>query len=211
MTKKMVSKKFTSRDPSQMISQSCVQESTHKPKAVYKVQISGCKDKIVESTKTFAYYLCGFADGEACFSVSYRRLSRLKVGIESRPSFSIAQKQNPENYRLLARIRDFLGGGAIRKDAKGCYKYETRSLEFICHKIIPFFERYKLLSRKQKDFIIFSTICSRMGRKEHLSFEGLLSILELSRSLNPSGTRVNPLDSLIHSVVKKKNADKIIC
>ena len=148
----------------------------------------------------FSNYLCGFVDGEGCFSVSYRRLSRLKVGIECRPSFSIGQKKSPENYRLLSQIRDFLGGGAIRDDGRGCYKYETRKLLFILHRIIPFFEKHKLLTLKQKDFKIFSTICSQIKEKKHLSFPGLLSILELSRGLNPSGTRKSSLDSLVKDV-----------
>lgn len=161
-----------------------------------------------ENNDFFSYYLCGFVDGEGCFSISYRYLQRCRVGIESRPSFSIAQKKSVENYRLLESIRDFFGDGGIRDDKKGCYKYETRSLHCISKRIIPFFQKYKLQSAKQKDFVIFSSICSRMVNKEHLDPSGLLCILEDSRSLNTSGTRRNPLDSLIAKVEKLVMRDR---
>ena len=148
----------------------------------------------------FSNYLCGFVDGEGCFSLSYRNLSRMAVGVEARPSFSIGQKQSKENYNLLKEIRDFFGGGSIRHDGKSCYKYETRSLDLITKKVIPFFETYKLRTTKRNDFIIFSSICSRMGQREHLKAEGLLRILEDSRAINTFGTRKNSIDSLVAKV-----------
>ena len=154
------------------------------------------------SSDFFSHYLCGFVDGEGCFSLSYRNLSRIGVGVEVRPSFSIGQKQSKENYNLLEQVRDFFGGGSIRRDGKGCYKYETRSLDLIINKIIPFFETYKLRTTKRKDFMIFSSICSRMGKKEHLKAVGLLGILEDSRAMNLSGTRKNSIDSLVAKVKK---------
>lgn len=153
-----------------------------------------------EKTEAWNYYISGFVDGEGCFTVSFRFLSKLKTGIEVRPSFSLAQKKSLKNYRLLKNIRDTFGVGAIRDDKKGCYKYETRSLTDIKEKIIPFFKRYPLYTDKQESFQLFKEICSRMEKKEHLTKKGLKEILTLSKTLNPSGTRRFSLLELNESI-----------
>ena len=154
--------------------------------------------------RDFCFYLSGFVDGEGCFSISFRSLPRLSVRIESRPSFSIAQKKCRENHALLEKIRDLFGGGGIRDDGRGCYKYESRSLECISKRVIPFFSQYPLHSQKRKDFLIFKYICSRMETKQHLHPAGLRSILERCQHLNTSGTRRNTLRDLIAIMDKRQ-------
>lgn len=139
--------------------------------------------------KAWNYYVSGFVDGEGCFSISFRLLSRMKTGVEVRPSFSLAQKKSSLNYLLLKKIRDTFNVGAIRNDQRGCYKYETRSLTDIQRKIIPFFKKYPLYTEKSKDFILFVEICSRMEKGEHLTLNGLKEILSVSEKLNPSVTK----------------------
>ena len=164
--------------------------------------LQGRKDEIA-----FLNYLSGFVDGEGCFSVSFRTLPRITVGIEVRPSFSLAQKKCVRNVRLLEKIKNVLGGGAIRDDGRGCYKLETCSLPVLLGSVIPFFSLYPLRTQKAGDFAIFSNICSRMERKEHLGLEGLKTILTQSRLLNASGTRRFSLDDLIKKVEGK---DKVV-
>jgi hypothetical protein len=44
----------------------------------------------MEEAKTLQpWYVTGLVDGEGCFSVSFTLRKRLKIGIETRPSFSI--------------------------------------------------------------------------------------------------------------------------
>ena len=50
----------------------------------------------MEKKDYFAYWLTGFTDGEGCFSVSFNKRDRLKLGIEVRPSFSIGQSGRTE-------------------------------------------------------------------------------------------------------------------
>ena len=158
--------------------------------------------------EAFCNHLSGFVDGEGCFTVSFSLRKRLSVGIECRPSFSLAQKISPKNLHYLQEIQGYFGEGAIRKGNDGCYKYETRSLDVLIEKIIPFFERYPLQTEKQKDFFIFCKICSQMKIGQHLNLNGLLCILEECKPLNPSGRRKNSLELLIMRVedkIKKTN------
>lgn len=159
-------------------------------------------EKQTEKDRLWHMYICGFVDGEGCFSISFRIEKKKKrvFGIEVTPSFSIAQKISPENYQLLEEFMKLFGKGGIRKDQTGCYKYEIRSLHALCTSVIPFFKTYPLKTSKANDFNIFAHICSCMEKKEHLSGKGLIKIMELSRSLNPSGRRRISLDILMQNV-----------
>ena len=166
---------------------------------------SGNRNFVPEHTSnSFCSYISGFVDGEGCFSVSFRRLERVKMGIELRPSFSIAQKKTATNYKLLEKIRDVFEGGAIRDDNRGCYKYETRSITHIQRKVIPFFTRYPLYTSKASDLLSFCKICSLIAGKQHLNCTGLTEILDLAETMNPSGKRRMPIAELRVLLQKKE-------
>ena len=68
-------------------------------------------------------------------------------------------------------------------------KWEVRSLGLIRERVIPHFRDWPLLSAKQVDFESFASICERMGRQEHRTNEGLIEIVRIAASMNPSGKR----------------------
>lgn len=160
---------------------------------------------VITDNLFFCSYVSGFVDGEGCFSISFRKVRRMRLGFEIRPSFSIGQKRTPKNYALLLRIRDLFKGGAIRSDSKrnGFYKYETRSLVHIRQSIIPFFTTYPLYTQKSEDFTNFCKICSLIAAKQHLNLDGLTQILDIAEEMNPSGTRRLQI-SEIRALLKKK-------
>ncbi len=150
-----------------------------------------------QEEENFCFYVSGFIDGEGCFSISFRRLSKIVVGFETKVSFSVGQKQTKQNYELLDRIRKLLKGGSIRNSKKdNCYKYETRQLEHIQTEIIPFFNKYPLYTSKSNDFELFSKICSLVAAKQHLNETGLLQIINLAEGMNPSGKRRTQLSEM---------------
>jgi hypothetical protein len=65
-------------------------------------------------------------------------------------------------------------------------------------KIIPHFERYPLLSMKQKDFEIFKEICLIVDRKEHLTKNGFVRIINLAYKMNGSGKRKRSKEELLN-------------
>jgi len=133
-------------------------------------------------------YVSGFVDGEGSFLVFFSPRSKLKTGIEVRPSFSVSQRT--DRSEVLWSIKGLFGCGQIRYSKKdNTYKYEVRSLEDLNGKIIPHFNKFPLLSSKQKEVETFSVICSKVLNKEHLKAEGLKEIIEMSFSLNSGGSR----------------------
>ena len=145
------------------------------------------------------YYVSGFADGEASFSVTVSPRSSISTGWEVRPSFSISQ--NKTSRDVLFKIKDFFGCGSIRPSKKdNTYKYEVRSLKELEERIIPHFEKYPLHTAKKKDFLIFKEIIHLMRKGQHLSKKGLKDIFFLLERLNPSSRRVYDRKKLIGEI-----------
>lgn len=193
--------------------QRAFQNSNNELVATPKSDVTSRKNFVTPKTKFleekedlgFCFYVSGFIDGEGCFTVSFRKLSKMKLGIEVRPSFSVGQNKTKKNYALLMRIQALFQGGGIRSDTKrnGFYKYETRSLSHLCNRVIPFFITYPLYTQKSEDFDYFCKICSLLAAKQHLNLKGLLQIIDLAEKMNPSGTRRLLLSEIRLQLLKK--------
>lgn len=138
-------------------------------------------------------YLSGYVDGEGCFMVSFSKRLNLKVGWETRPSFSVGQ--NIDRSEVLYLMKTYFGCGNIRQD-KDILKYEVRSIVELVNFILPHFNKYPLLSSKKNDFDKFSKICKSILDKKHLDIKGFKRIAEIAISMNSSGNRKFSLENL---------------
>ncbi len=133
-------------------------------------------------------YITGYVDGEGCFTVSFSPRSKLRVGWEVRPSFSVSQ--NADRAEVLLLMKEYFQCGGIRPDRSDrTLKYEVRSLDDLRRRVIPHFERFPLLSSKGRDFERFATICDLVAEGAHLNRAGLRAIVELAMTMNASGRR----------------------
>ena len=133
-------------------------------------------------------YISGYVDGEGCFSISFSKREKFLVGWETKPSFSVSQ--NEDRAQILFLMQKVLNCGFIRRDySDKTLKYEVRSLNDLINKVIPHFERYPLLSEKQKYFKFFKEVCYLMQRELHKNKNGLRKILNFAFQMNPSGKR----------------------
>ena len=141
------------------------------------------------STKKEVYaYISGYADGEGCFNVSFLKRKKLKIGIETRASFSVSQ--NEDRAQILFIMQDHFKCGHMRRDySDKTLKYEVRKLDDLLVKIIPHFKRYPMLSGKQKDFEHLARVCELMKDGKHLTKSGLQKIMHEAFQMNPSGKR----------------------
>lgn len=144
----------------------------------------------------FASYITGFTDGEGTFSVSFNRRTKLKTGIEVRPSFSLSQHQR--NVQILERIKEYFGCGAIRYSKRDkCYKYEVRAINDLIEHIIPHFQQYPLHTTKRADFERFAAICQSVASNKHLNRGSLSVIINDAYRMNESGIRRYHKDELL--------------
>ena len=127
------------------------------------------------------YYIAGFADGEGSFIVSVRKRSDYRNGWKVNASFNISQKDRV----ILAKIKNTLKCGTLRERDDGVVCYEVVNITALHDTILPFFRKSRFLSaKKKKDFVTFSNIVERIYRKEHVTAQGLRTIIQLREQLN---------------------------
>ena len=120
--------------------------------------------------------------------VSISPRAKLLAGWEVRPSLSVSQ--NGDRAEVLHALQAYFGCGSIRPDRSDkTLKWETRRLEDLLGRVIPHFEQFRLLSEKQVDFERFAAVCRLMAAGAHRGRPGLIEIVELVRTMNPSGKR----------------------
>ena len=140
-------------------------------------------------------YLSGYVDGEGCFCVSFNRSDRHSLGWEIRPSFSVSQ--NRDRAEVLEMLQKHFGCGTIRPDRSDqTLKYEVRSVNDLVEYVVPHFEKYPLLSAKQRDFEKFAIICRWMYEGRHLIRDGFNRIVDLAFAMNSSGGRKYTKDEI---------------
>ena len=131
-------------------------------------------------------WVVGIVDGEGCFYVAIQRCRVVKLGWQVFPEFVVTQ--GAKSVSVLHILRDFFGCG--RLTAKGpnssvmTYSVYGVDLERV---IIPFFDRYPLISRKLEDFLKFREIVRLVRRKEHRTERGFRRVVELAFSMNQRG------------------------
>jgi len=134
------------------------------------------------------WFVTGLVDGEGCFSVSFSLRSRMNLGLETRPSFSLSL--NRRDLALIQKLEQFFTCGGIRfSKSDNTYKYEVRSIHDLVKFVIPHFKEYPLEGAKQYDFEKFEQICFMVHANLHLNKAKLLEIIELACDMNPCGKR----------------------
>jgi hypothetical protein len=132
------------------------------------------------------YYLAGFADGEGSFNFSFRPRTDYRMPWRVSACFNISQKDKV----ILALFKRHLQCGTMRARPDGVWYFEVNNLNAIRENVIPFFRRFGFLSaKKKKDFQIFQRVVSLMNNDEHLTKEGIATILRLRNEMNDGGKR----------------------
>jgi hypothetical protein len=151
------------------------------------------------------YYLAGFVDGEGSFNVSLRRNSDYRVNWQVVMSFNVSQKEK----LLLLVLKKYLGCGIVKtRKRDGLHSYDVTKPNDVIKRVIPFFERFKILSKnKRRNFEIFKNISVLMNDQKHLHPEGLYEILLLRERLNEGKGRKRKYS--IYDVFPKKSPETI--
>ena len=129
------------------------------------------------------WYVSGLTDGEGCFCVSLAVRSKLRTGIEVRPSFALAL--NEKDLELLTGLQAFFGCGWIRESKTDrTVKFEARSVEDLVVRIVPHFKAFPLQGNKARSFDGFASVCGMVWQGDHLRREGLREIIGIAYEMN---------------------------
>ena len=125
--------------------------------------------------KELFYYLAGFTDGEGCFNVSLKHQDSARFSWVLDPVFHITQHENNIHILKLCK-RVFMCGRIIEKHGQpNTFQFYVDNRRQLTEKIIPFFERYKLLT-KGDDFRKFKRIVLGLEDKEHSNIDSFKKI-----------------------------------
>lgn len=128
------------------------------------------------------WYIGGFTDGEGSWGLSVSKDSKRSVGYNLSPKFTIGVHK--VDVALLERIKVYFGVGNIYYGPGNLVRFQVTSLEELITVIIPFFDKYPLVSQKRADFLLFKEIIELMKSKEHFTKLGLEKILNIKAALN---------------------------
>ena len=117
-------------------------------------------------------------DGEGCFFVGINPHPEMTSGFQVLPEFTVVQHQR--DIQLLHALKKFFGCGVVRSNHAERMAYRVRSLDHLNERIIPFFDKHPLKSKKRVDFMKFRRILQLMNEKEHLSVVGISKIQEIA-------------------------------
>jgi LAGLIDADG endonuclease len=90
-----------------------------------------------------------------------------------------------KDLELLKLIQTYFGGiGSIVKSTQDMCAFRVSSPEIIFQKILPYFDKYPLITQKKADYFLFKEVIIMMLQKEHLELKGLQKIVNIRASLN---------------------------
>ena len=106
-------------------------------------------------------YISGYVDGEGSLSVTVNRNPSCALGLQLVPEFHVSQ--NGDRREVLDLILKRFGCGYIKPNSKQdrAMVFVVRRRQDLLTRVIPFFERFPLLSSKQKELRSSLKLCER--------------------------------------------------
>ena len=132
--------------------------------------------------KLNAQWVVGFVDGEGCFHIGINKNSDMKLGVQVLPEFTVVQHKIDE--QVLHGLKAYFECGVVRKNHGTRLAYRVRGQANLLQKILPFFEKHQLKTKKRVDFAKFRRVVLMIEKGEHLSLEGLEKIRQIKATMN---------------------------
>jgi hypothetical protein len=137
---------------------------------------------ISTSSRLEAQWVVGFVDGEGCFYIGVNIQPEMKTGYQVLPEFTVVQHER--DVQLLYALKQFFGCGVVRQNHGDRMAYRVRGVDHLQERVIPFFEKHPLKTKKHLDFIKFRKVLMMMQRNEHLTLTGIEKIRQIASEMN---------------------------
>lgn len=130
-------------------------------------------------------WVAGFTSGEGSFNVKVKESVRSKVGFQTFMHFCITQ--HSRDSELMESLINFFGCGQYSLRGKGnipAGDYTCVKFSDISDKIIPFFQKHKIIGVKHSDLQDWCKVADLMQKGEHRTSQGLDAILSIKSGMN---------------------------
>jgi hypothetical protein len=141
-------------------------------------------------------WLSGFVSGDGSFNLKISSLASTSIGVRIQLRFGIGlHLREVDVIRGIASYFNFSPPIEFQaSDGSTSIKYMSitsksvvlsiTNFSYIVDYIIPFFKKYPVQGQKALDFEDFTTVAEIMKKKEHLTTEGMASILRIKEGMN---------------------------
>lgn len=138
----------------------------------------------VKESKLSPYWVTGFADAEATFSLKISKSSAIRSGWNVTPEFQITLHNR--DLLLLRKIHSYFGIGIVNeRQTRNQSYYTVQSARAIANVIIPHFDQYPLITQKRADYLLFKqAIGLLLSGQSRSSLEEIKKILSIKWSMN---------------------------
>lgn len=135
------------------------------------------------------YFITGFIDAEASFSLILSKNSQYKQGWLVFPVFQISLHK--KDRVILEAIQNYFNGiGSIFiEEKRNSVKYRVASFKDISL-IMEHLDKYPLITQKLADYLLFKQAMGLINCKAHLTLEGLKQIVNIRAAMNNGLTDV---------------------
>ena len=137
--------------------------------------------------KLDALWITGFVDGEGCFHVGINAHEEMTTGYQVLPEFTVVQHKR--DVQILHALKGYFGCGVVRVNHADRMAYRVRSKKHLLERIVPFFVKHPLRTKKNVDFKKFRRILLLMEKDVHLNAEGIEEIRRIQQQMNRGGLR----------------------
>nr|AYC64128.1 hypothetical protein [Johnson-sea-linkia profunda] len=134
-----------------------------------------------------AQWIVGFVDGEGCFHIGINKIGinknqKVALGYQVLPEFTVVQHERDIN--VLYALKNFFQCGVVRRNHGDRRCYRVRSINHLHDSILPFFEKHKLKTQKNINFLKFRRVILLMKKGEHLTQQGFERIQKIQSQMN---------------------------
>ena len=171
---------------------------------------AGNQQERLSRDESAKWFLAGFIEGEGSLAVSIKKHPS-RFGFIASPEFFLYQHES--GRRLLELARGVFGTGSItpKPGNRQVLVYRVASRRMLVDVVIPYFERYVVpFTCTRAMFEGFREIVLAMERKEHLTPNGLMRVIEVAYSMNPNGKgreRLRTLEELRERILRGHTSD----
>lgn len=115
------------------------------------------------------------------FFVDIFKNETTKLGKTARLVFKITQHIRDEE--LMKSLIKYFEAGNVFKNRE-IIDFRVTKINELNEKLIPFFEKYKIVGSKFQDYSNFKKVAELMKNKVHLTYEGLEEIQKIKTGMN---------------------------
>ena len=137
--------------------------------------------------KLDAQWITGFVDGEGCFFVGINKHPEMTAGHQVLPEFTVVQHER--DVQVLHAFKAYFGCGVVRRNHGDRMAYRVRGQTHLWERIVPFFVKHPLKTKKRLDFQKFKRVLRMMQAGEHLTPQGIEKIKDIVAKMNRGWSR----------------------